>query len=423
MDIFLLAALTCLVIVTIGNVVNRTLRLPWMFSVVVLGLVLSTLGLFETTMASANFRFLAQLGMLFFLFTLGLDLELTQIRKLGAYIVGGNILLTLTEGLVLALFVYFAFPQFVQHSFVVALIAGVAFGTVGEVVLLAILKEFGLERTRFGQLALGIGVFDDMFEILTLALIIALPAFLAGGATADVWQESALLVATLLGLIVGTLALTRLGPLSRRLLQRVPQDSFVMPFTIFMIAFAFIYAGSRQFENLGVVAAIFSGIAVKQLLPEKALAHYKKPIFFVGNIFLGPFFFLSLGGRMSFGALLTYPGLVLAIMAIALGVRMTLSYALFHKLLGKRESLALGVGLTSKFSMSVVSENLLFTAGLIAQPLYSTMMAAFILLKPIVAGVFSHEVARLQSRSVETAAPVPGPGQPVGVAVESDGVR
>ena len=31
----------------------------------------------------------------------------------------------------------------------------------GEVVLLAILKEFGLEKSRFGQLALGIDVFDS----------------------------------------------------------------------------------------------------------------------------------------------------------------------------------------------------------------------------------------------------------------------
>ena len=166
MDIFLLAALTCLVIATVGYAVNKVLRLPWMFTVVVFGLTLATLGWFQATMAGRDFQFLARLGMLFFLFTLGMDLELTQIRKLGKYIVGGNILLTLTEGFVLALFFYFGFPQFVNHSFIIALVAGIAFGTVGEVVLLAILKEFGLEHTRFGQLALGIGVFDDIFEIL-----------------------------------------------------------------------------------------------------------------------------------------------------------------------------------------------------------------------------------------------------------------
>jgi len=43
-----------------------------------------------------------------------------------------------------------------------------------------LLKEFRLGKTKFGQLALGIGVFD-IFEILALAGIIALPAFISGG--------------------------------------------------------------------------------------------------------------------------------------------------------------------------------------------------------------------------------------------------
>lgn len=424
MDIFLLAALTCLVIVTVGYTLNKYLRLPWMFSVIVLGMVLSTLGLFETTMASQDFYFLSRMGMVFFLFTLGLDLDLTQIRKLGGYIVGGNILLTLTEGLTLALFFYWGFPQFVGHSFVIALVAGIAFGTVGEVVLLAILKEFGLEHTKFGQLALGIGVFDDIFEILTLAGVIALPSLISGNSNAAAWQDSVSIVLTLVGLILAAFFLSRMGPSTRRYLEKVPRDSFVVPFTIFMVIFAFIYFGTRRFENMGVVAAIFGGLTIKHLMPEKAIEQYKKPLFFVGNIFLGPFFFLSLGGRMSLEALLTYPLLMLAIMAISLSVRITVSYLLFNKLLGSREAMAMGVGLTSKFSTSVISENLLFTSGLIALPLYSTMMAAFILLKPIIAGVFSSEVARMKDTAEHSseagAAPLVLQLQPETVVVQDE---
>jgi Kef-type K+ transport system membrane component KefB len=393
MDIFLLATLTCLVIATIGYAINKYLRMPWMFTVVVFGMVLSGLGLFQGVMASETFRFLSKMGMLFFLFTIGIDLEIEQIRKLGRYIVGGDILLTLTEGLLLALFFYFAFPEFVSHSFIVALIAGIAFGTVGEVVLLAILKEFGLEKTRFGQLALGIGVFDDIFEVLALALVIALPALTAGGPQNTASQNSLIIVLSLSGILVATILLSQVGKLTRRYLEKVPNDSFVIPFVIFMMIFAFIYFGARGFENMGVVAAIFSGVAVKQVLPEKFVQQYKKPVFFVGNIFLGPFFFLSLGGTMSLESLLTYPFLILVIIAISLFSRLSLSYLLFHKILGKRQSLVMGVGLTAKFSTSVVSENLLFSSGLIAQPLYSAIMAAFIILKPIIVGVFSSSLA------------------------------
>jgi len=396
MEIFLLATLTCLVIATIGYAINKYLRMPWMFTVVVLGMVLSGLGLFKGVMESESFLFLSRMGMLFFLFTIGIDLEIDQIRKLGRYIVGGDILLTLTEGLLLALFFYFAVPEFVSHSFLVALIAGIAFGTVGEVVLLAILKEFGLEKTRFGQLALGIGVFDDIFEVLALALVIALPALTASGSQNTASQNSVIIVLSLSGILMATILLSQVGKVTRRYLESVPTDSFVVPFAIFMILFAFIYFGARGFENMGVVAAIFSGIAVKQVLPDRFIQQYKKPIFFVANIFLGPFFFLSLGGTMSLESLFTYPLLILVILAISLFSRLSLSYLLFHRLLGKRQSLVMGVGLTAKFSTSVVSENLLFSSGLIAQPLYSAIMAAFIILKPIIVGVFSRSLAMMK---------------------------
>jgi hypothetical protein len=96
---------------------------------------------------------------------------------------------------------------------------------------------------------------------------------------------------------------------------------------------------------------------------------------------------------MSLNALFTYPLLIVIIMVISLLSRMAISYLLFHKLLGNRQSLVMGVGLTAKFSTSVISENLLFSSGLIAQPLYSAIMAAFILLKPIIVGVFSRSLA------------------------------
>jgi len=393
MDILLLAIVTYLVIVTIGYVIHKYLQMPWMFTVVVFGMLLSSLGLFKGVMESPEFHFLAKMGLLFFLFTIGVDLELGEIRKLGGYIVAGEILLTLGEGALIALLLYFGFPEFVSHSFIVALLCGVAFGTIGEVVLLAILKEFGLEKTRFGQLALGIGVADNIWEILVLAAIVALPAFTAGGSQNAAWQQSLTIVLSLVGILVVTLLLSWAGKITRRYLEKVAGDSFVIPFLIFMMIFAFVYFGARGFENMGVVAAVFSGIAVSQVLPEKFVQQYKKPVFFVGNIFLGPFFFLSLGGSMSLNSLLTYPLLILIIMVISLLSRMAISYLLFHKLLGKRQSLVMGIGLTTKFSTSVISENLLFTSGLIAQPLYSTIMAAYILLKPLIVGVFSRSLA------------------------------
>jgi len=389
MEVFFVLTIVCLAVITVGYFIHKYLRLPWMFTVVILGMTFTALGWFTDVMQSANFQFLSRLGMLFFLFSIGLDLEIDQIKKLGKHIVIGNIALTLTEGFVLALFFFFVYPEFVSHSFGIALLAGIAFGTVGEVILLALLKEFGLEKTKFGQLALGIGVFDDIFEILSLALIISLPALRQGNSQGGTLS----LLLTFFGLLLATLFSIFIGKFSRKHLSKIPMDSFVIPFGIFLFMYAFIYLGSQGDGNLSVIAAIFSGISVKQFLPEQFINRFKKPIFFVANIFLGPFFFLSLGGKMSINAIASFPLLILAIIMISITIRMLISYLLFHKILGQRQSLILGIGLTAKFSTSVVSENLLFSSGLIALPLYSAIMAAFIILKPIIVAVFSSSLA------------------------------
>jgi CPA2 family monovalent cation:H+ antiporter-2 len=398
MEILSLAIVTYVVIITFGYWLNRHLRLPWMFTVVLLGFVLSSLGLFQETVKSDIFLFLAKMGMLFFLFTIGLDLEFEKIKQLGWHIVIGDILLTLIEGLALGSLFFFVFPQFVSHSFLIALIAGIAFGTVGEVILLAILEEFGVASTRFGQLALGIGVFDDIFEIGALAIIVALPS-IVNNTGKSVFTSSISILLTLLGIFMATFLILKLGKILEKPIEKIPDSSFVFPFSMFLLMFSFLYFSSLVNENLSVVAAIFSGIAIQGLFfPKKLVAQYKKPIYFIGNMFLGPFFFLSLGSKMSFDSLLTYPLFILVIVLISLAVRIILSYLLFNKILGKKPAAILGVGLCAKFSTSVVSENLLVAFGLIAKPLYSIIMMSYIIMKPIIIGVFSKGVASIKNQ-------------------------
>jgi Ca2+-transporting ATPase len=398
MEIYMLAILIYAVNITVGYLFDRYLRIPWMLTSVLLGMTLSSFGLFSDVIRSADFQFLSKMGLLLFLFTIGIEIEMEQFRKLGRYIAVGFTLLTLTEGLLLAIFFYLAYPEFVSNSFIVAFVCGIAFGTIGEVVLLAILKEFELVKTRFGQLALGIGIADDIFEVLALSVIVILPAItFVGFPQSAAWSDLLTTILVLSGLVLVTFLLSKIGKYTRRSLEKVKGDSFVIPFLIFMVLFSFVSFGLTGAEGMEVVAAIFSGIAINQFLPGKFVEQYKKLIYFVTNIFLGPFFFVSLGGKMSLSSLQSYPLLSFMIIAISLFSRISASYFLFNKLLGKRQSIIMGVGLTTKFSTSVVSEYILLTTGLIATPLYTAIMAAYIILKPIIIVAFSRGLASIRS--------------------------
>lgn len=397
-SIFLLLISTYLVIITFGSLFSKYLKLPWMFTVVIYGILLSIFGVFQDVFQTEQFKLLSQLGMLFFLFTIGLELNLREIKRLGKVIVLGNLALVLTEATLLALVFYFFFPSYVSNNFFVAFIAGMAFGTVGEVLLMAVLKEFGIENTRFGQLALGIGVFDDIFEIFAMGVIVALPAFvIVGGDNSTAVSDGLQIFGILIGLVIVSAILIKFGKQLQVQFQRLGKlNDKVPPFLIFLVFFSFIYLTSTKFESLGIVAAIFAGLVIKEVLPTPWVEQYKKPIFFAANFILGPFFFLKLGSGISFQALLSNPLLIIIIMAISLSSRMMVSYLVFRKIVGNKESIVLGVGLCAKMSTSVVSENLLFSSGMIAAPLYSAIMVTFILLKPIVIAIFSRNLALIQ---------------------------
>ena len=94
------------------------------------------------------------------------------------------------------------------------------------------------------------------------------------------------------------------------------------------------------------------------------------------------------------------PFLALMIIAISLFSRISVSYLLFNRLLGRRQLVIMGVGLTTKFSTSIVSEYLLLATGLITISLYTAIMAAYIILKPIIIVVFSRGLVSIKSQII-----------------------
>ena len=390
-EILLLTAVIYVIALIFGYLAQRYLKMPWMFSLVIFGLIFSAFGFFTQVTKSENFQLLANLGMLILLFMIGLDLDLKEIKSLGPYIAGGDLFLCFFEGTMLALLFYFCFPADVGNSFPIALITGVTFGTIGEVVLFAILAEFGLVNTKFGQLTLGMGVFDDIVEITMLAIIATLPAFSSTIKVTKVQSipDIKLIITGLIVLLLTTYAIVKVGGKIKKALESIRSPPYVPPFLILLTFFSFAAIGAIIYENLAPIAAIMGGIVAQQIFPDKMLKESRKSIDFFGNFFLSTFFFLSLGTKMSLAALIAFPLLIIVIVLVSFTSRVSASTMLFRKLFGAKYAFILGVGLCAKFSTSIIAENLLFTSGLISTTLFSAIIMAYIIMKPIIVSVYS----------------------------------
>jgi len=387
-NILLLICITYGVSLGFGFLLQKYLRIPWMFAALFFGIVLSVLGFFTLSIESESFQLLATLGMLVILFMIGFNLDLKEIKKLGKQIFTGTIFIISLEGFFGSLLFYFGFPAHVSNSYLVALITALSFATVGEAVLLPILSEFKVLKTTFGQLTLGIGTFDDIIEVLMLAIIAALPAFLPKAQVQSV-PDPLLILSVLGGLLLLALALTKLRSKLKTTLKRNSNTPYVHLLLILLVFFSFAALGGLVFEALATVSAILGGIVARQLLPEEVLNEDEKAINFLGYVFLSPLFFLSVGTNVSLTSLLIYPSLIVLIWIVAKGSKLLGSFLLFHKMLGNKYSLLMGLGLSVRFSTSVIVQFILFSSGYISLALYSALIATAALMKPVIIGLYS----------------------------------
>lgn len=168
MNFVLFLGVVYLATLAVGMVLERV-RVPWVFAALLLGLAFATYDPFPQETSSETFAFLGELGMYFFLFVIGLEMDLREILAKRRFILQAATAIIVLEATAGSLFIRFVFGT----PWVVAL----SFATVGEAVLLPILEEFGLVDTDLGQTILGVGVVDDLFEIVTVIHVSTLLGF------------------------------------------------------------------------------------------------------------------------------------------------------------------------------------------------------------------------------------------------------
>ncbi len=366
--------------------------MPWMFSALLLGFVLSMFNFFSDPIKSESFQLLSTLGMFILLFLIGFNLDLGKIKRLGKYVLLGTICIIAFEGFFGSLLLYFAFPSHVSHSYIIALITALSFATVGEAILVPILAEFSVVTTTFGQLTLGIGTFDDIIEVLVLLAMMAfLPTLLPQPQNyhlPDTVAALSMLAFMVLLASVMVKAGSRLRHFLDKHLNKAYKTSTCQLLILFLFSF-FIAMGGFFFESLATVGAILSGIVARQLLPKELFSQNEKAINFLGYVCLSPFFFLSVGSNVSLGSLFSYWLMIVSICVIATGTKLFASYMVFQKLLQTKYSLLLGLGLSIRFSTSLIVQYILLDSGVISLDLYSALVLTALLLTPLISGIYS----------------------------------
>ena len=316
-------------------------------------------------------------------------MNVKKLKQQSRFIISTTFFVIFTEAIFGGLLIYFLF----RVDWLIAFIASLAFATVGEVILIPILDEFKITKTSLGQTIIGIGLLDDIVELILLIAVIALI-----GTNVATALHPIVIVCSILILFILTIGLSKLRKAGRRF-RFLPLE----PLLLFVLALLFLFIGIGAYAEAASLAALLAGISVSNFLPPERLQMIEKEVHAIGYGLFAPIFFIWAGSDINIGYILSAPLLVLLVIVVTNGAKVFSSYLAAHKRLGARRSILLGIGLSVRFSLSIIIVKILLDNKLIGEELYSVILASSIVFQFIVPIMFSQLLVRWKLAPEKTA--------------------
>ena len=371
-NIFLFISSAFLFIFIFGRFFEKV-RVPWIFSSLLFGIFLSIYNPFNLVTTSDTFVFLGELGMYFLLFIVGFEVSLQELKKKEKFILKSTFIIIFFEAIFGSVLIHFIF----HYSWLISFLVSMSFASVGEIILIPLLDEFKILKTKLGRAIVDIGVTGNILEIFTLIVVSII-------ITSHDPNKIYITLASLVLLFLLTAVFVHFRHEGEQFRFMNVDTMFI--FSIFIL---FLFLGIGKYADAAPLAALLAGISLKTFMPPKRLDLVEKEVKAISYGFFAPLFFLWVGTSVSIDALIKYPLVILLIVIVTKSVKIIGSYFVAKEELGKKESILLGIGLSIRFSTSIIITKILFQEGLIDVDLYSVIVTSGIIFNFFVPFVFS----------------------------------
>lgn len=382
----------------------RRLHMPDLVGLLLAGIALGPFGLGWLHRESPVLELLSQVGIVFLLFSAGLELDLGELRRLRRRsLIFGS--LTLLIPVVVGVAIGLAYGPLLGGSTVAALLIG-ALMAAHTPLGYPLLRAYGVLGDEAVTVGLGGTVIADVGSFVLLAICVGLSR-----GDFDAPDLVALLLRVALYATAVVLLIVSIG--GRFLARTGNRESNQFLFVLLALLLAAISAELAGVEH--VMGALLAGVAVNAVLPE-GLA--KDKVLFVGHVLFVPIFFIDLGLLVEVPAFLSNLGSAHLILALIAGVLVSKGQA------ATLVSLAYGCSgdqLITLWSLSIphVASTLAaafvsFRAGLIDSTVLNAMMALMLVTAVVGPYLTQRSGRRLRQQAFEDE------GQPL--SVEHGGV-
>ncbi|MDD3322318.1 MAG: cation:proton antiporter [Paludibacter sp.] len=373
----LLQIISILIVSRLFGFLFKKIGQPTVIGEILAGIVLgpSLLGIFYPEVfhflfaanSLGNLYILSQIGLILFMFTIGMDLNLGAIKgKMGVTFVisHASIVIPYFFGMILAYFVYqeFAAGQTTYLSF--ALFIGISMSITAFPVLARIVQEKGLTKTPLGTLAIASAAINDVTAWCVLAAAIAIAN--TGSFVSSLYTIGFSIAYVLVMMLVIRPFLKKIG--------EIYSNSEVLNKSIVAFLLLILIISSYLTDIIGI-HALFGAFLAGVIMPP--LTNFRKMIIEkvedVSVTLLLPLFFVFTGLRTELGLLNTpYLWLICVIFILVAISGKFIGGAFTARILGEswKDSLSLGVLMNTRGLMELIVLNIGYEMGIFPPPIF-----------------------------------------------------
>jgi Kef-type K+ transport system membrane component KefB len=329
-----------------------------------------------------NLQFLSQIGLIFFMFVVGMELDIKVLKNKAndaVVISHASIVIPFALGMGLAYFVYNEFAAKGTQFISFALFMGIAMSITAFPVLARIVQERGMHKTKLGTLIITCAAADDITAWCILAAVIAIVK--AGTFVSALYTICLAILYVLVMLKVVRPFLSRIGEISANKTHLNKQ--------IVAIFFILLLFSALATESIGI-HALFGAFMAGAIMPESSTFRdiFINKVEDIALILLLPLFFVFTGlrteiGLLNEGHLWLVTGLIIAVAVIG----KFLGSALAAKFVGQswKDSLIIGALMNTRGLMELIVLNIGYDLGILSKEIF-TMLVLMALLTTFMTG-------------------------------------
>jgi Kef-type K+ transport system membrane component KefB len=316
-------------------------------------------------------KLFAEIGVLLFLFAVGLELDVDRLRhraQTAVVVSHASIIVPYFLGVGLALSLYKEMAPPGVRFLPFALFMGIAMSITAFPVLVRILKERGLAGTQLGNIAVTAAAVDDVTAWSLLAMVVAI----AG--SRGFWAAS---VTMLLTLVFIAAMLFVVGPFFRRLMAaQAERDE---PSKTAVAAVLVVLLASALTTELIGIHALFGAFLAGVVMPRQPRfrEYLAERLEEFSSVFLLPLFFAFTGLRTKIGLLNDTRSWLICGLIILVATAGKLGGGMFAaRLSGERwtDAFALGSLMNARGLMELIALNVGYELGILSPRIFAMMV-------------------------------------------------